>query len=554
MVKNILFIMFDQLRWDYLSCAGHPHLHTPHLDRLAARGVRFDRAYIQSPLCGPSRMSTYTGRYVSSHGAVYNKTPLKVGEMTLGDHLRGAGMNTYLIGKTHMEADRDGMARLGIDPDSLVGRRLSECGFDVVERDDGLRPEGPDGFYDPKGALAYNDYLRARGYASDNPWHDFANSGRDEQGRVKSGWFLRNSTYAANIAEPDSETPYLTRRGIEFIDSAQGPWCLHLSYIKPHWPYVAPEPYASMYGPDAVLPLNRTDAERDTAHPWLKAMMTNAIGKSFWPPDVRDGVVRAYMGLVKQIDDQMGVLFDFLERTGRMDDTLIVVTSDHGDYLGDHWIGEKQFFHDCAARVPMIVYDPSPAADATRGTVSQALVESIDLVPTFIDYAGGTIPDHIVEGHSLRPLIHGQAQGVRAAAIAEWDHSMTPMAARMGLSPRDARIFMVATSDWKMVHFEGGLRPVLFDLRADPDELHDLGASPDHADVIADMYVHLNAWFRRVSQRTTLPTAEIMARRAGGKNTGVVLGAIDETDRAPETVPHYIGRTAPDWRTLVKPR
>ncbi|MEM9126001.1 MAG: sulfatase-like hydrolase/transferase, partial [Pseudomonadota bacterium] len=114
--KNILFIMFDQLRWDYLSCYGHPHLHTPNIDRLAARGVRFDRACIQSPICGSSRMSTYTGRYVHSHGASWNGIPLKVGEMTMGDHLRQAGMACWLVGKTHMRADAEGMARLGLEP------------------------------------------------------------------------------------------------------------------------------------------------------------------------------------------------------------------------------------------------------------------------------------------------------------------------------------------------------------------------------------------------------------------------------------------------------
>ena len=111
--RNILFIMFDQLRWDYLSCYGHPHLHTPNIDRLAQKGVRFDRAYIQSPLCGPSRMSTYTGRYVHSHGATWNNVPLKVGEMTMGDHLREAGMGCWLVGKTHMQADAEGMAPAG---------------------------------------------------------------------------------------------------------------------------------------------------------------------------------------------------------------------------------------------------------------------------------------------------------------------------------------------------------------------------------------------------------------------------------------------------------
>ena len=100
MTKNILFIMFDQLRFDYLSCAGHKTIKTPNIDRLASMGVRFSNCYVQSPVCGASRMSTYTGRYVSSHGAAWNNVPLKVGELTLGDHLRKAGMDSWLIGKS----------------------------------------------------------------------------------------------------------------------------------------------------------------------------------------------------------------------------------------------------------------------------------------------------------------------------------------------------------------------------------------------------------------------------------------------------------------------
>ena len=166
---NILFIMYDQLRFDYLSCAGHPHLHTPNFDRVAAKGVRFTNAYTQSPVCGPSRMSFYTGRYASSHGAQWNGYPLRVGEMTLGDHLRAAGVETWLLGKTHMKPDTAGMARLGIDPDSTIGRRQAECGFDVWVRDDGLWGEGPDGFYDPKPS-PYNAYLKSKGYDGSNPW------------------------------------------------------------------------------------------------------------------------------------------------------------------------------------------------------------------------------------------------------------------------------------------------------------------------------------------------------------------------------------------------
>jgi arylsulfatase A-like enzyme len=113
---NVLWIMADQLRWDYLSCYGHPHLHTPNIDRLAERGVRFTQAYVQSPICGPSRMSSYTGRYTHSHGSTWNGIPLRVGEPTLGDHLREIGVAPVLVGKTHMRADVAGMKWLGIDP------------------------------------------------------------------------------------------------------------------------------------------------------------------------------------------------------------------------------------------------------------------------------------------------------------------------------------------------------------------------------------------------------------------------------------------------------
>ncbi|MCB1364193.1 MAG: sulfatase-like hydrolase/transferase [Rhodobacteraceae bacterium] len=550
--KNILFIMFDQLRWDYLSCSGHPHLHTPHIDRLAERGVRFSRAYIQSPICGSSRMSTYTGRYVHSHGASWNNIPLKVGEMTMGDHLRRAGMGCWLVGKTHMRADAEGMERLGLEPDSVIGARLAECGFDVFERDDGMLPEGPDGSYDPDGAKEYNKYLRAKGYDSDNPWHDFANSGLDGDGNVLSGWFLKHAPEAANIDEYDSETPYLTRRGIAFMEQAEGPWCCHLSYIKPHWPYIVPEPYASMYGPEHVLPVVRSDSERQNAHPVLKAFMDTKIGQTFSRQDVREAVIPAYMGLIKQIDDQMGVLFNWLEDTGRDRDTMIVLTSDHGDFLGDHWMGEKTFFQDASTKVPLIVYDPSPEADATRGTVCDALVESIDLVPTFIEVAGGQVPGHIVEGESLLPILHGQASDTRRShVICEYDYSGSPVAAALNADVRDAVMFMIADKTWKLIHCEGGFRPLLFDLVNDPGELTDLGASAEHEDTIAHLYDRLFAWARRPSQRTTRSERQLLDMRTKSRGRGVVIGIYDENDTPLDLTVKYRGRKARPWRDLT---
>lgn len=550
--KNILFIMFDQLRWDYLGCYGHPHLKTPNIDRLAARGVRFDRAYIQSPLCGPSRMSTYTGRYVHSHGATWNGVPLKVGELTMGDHLRDLGMGCWLVGKTHMRADAEGMRRLGLEADSLIGARVAECGFDIFERDDGMRPEGPEGLYDPGGALRYNDYLRARGYDSDNPWHDFANSGIDDEGNVLSGWFLTNSDRPANIREEDSETPYLTRRGMDFIrEQGDSPWCCHLSYIKPHWPYIVPEPYASMYGPQDFLPPVRSEAERQSDHRIYQGFMTNRIGQAFSRDDIREKVLRAYMGLIKQCDDQMGVLFDWLEKTGRMEDTMIVLTSDHGDFLGDHWMGEKTFFHDASTRVPLIVYDPSPAADATRGMVCDELVECIDLAPTFVEVAGGRAADldHILEGHSLLPFLRDPAAGpVRDHVICEYDFSGSPLASVLDVDPKAARMFMIADTSWKLIHFETGDRPMLFDLENDPLELDDLGADPTKQGVIDALYDKLFEWARRPAARTTISNDRLRNMRGGSARTGVLIGVVDEEAIEPELTARYRGRKAPDKR------
>ncbi len=549
--KNILFIMFDQLRWDYLSSYGHPHLQTPNIDRLAQKGVRFTRAYIQSPICGSSRMSTYTGRYVHSHGASWNGIPLKVGEMTMGDHLRKAGMDCWLVGKTHMRADKEGMERLGLEPDSFIGARVAECGFDVFERDDGMLPEGPDGAYDPDGAKEYNKWLKAKGYDADNPWHDFANSGLDADGNVLSGWFLKNSPMAANIDEEDSETPYMTGRGIDFMQSHDGPWCCHLSYIKPHWPYIVPEPYASMYGPEHVLPVVRSDTERQNAHPVLKAFMDTKVGQTFSRQDVREAVIPAYMGLIKQVDDQMGRLFEWLEVTGRMQDTMIVLTSDHGDFLGDHWLGEKTFFHDASTRVPLIIYDPSPEADATRGTVCDALVESIDLAPTFLDVAGGEPVGHILEGESLLPILHGtRAETEREYVICEYDYSGSPIAKLMNASVRDAVMFMIADKRWKMVHCEGGYRPLLFDLENDPDELTDLGDSAEHAEVIQALYDKLFAWTRRPSQRTTRSETQLIEMRTSSARRGIVLGVYDENDTPLDLTVKYRGQKARPWQDI----
>jgi len=342
---NVLLILVDDLNDWVVAMGGHPQARTPNIDRLAARGVRFTKAYTNATLCGPARMSAYTGRYVRSHGAHGNNTPLRIGEPTLGDHLKEIGVRNVLVGKTHMEPDVEGMKRLGIDPDSVIGVHVSQCGFEPYVRHDGLHPDGP---YDPN--PEYDDYLRAQGFDASNPWEHWANSAMGDDGRLLNGWLNVHADKPARIPEEHSETPWTTRRAMDFMREAEAdgrPWCLHLSYIKPHWPYIVPAPYHAMYGRDHLLPPVRSASELVDPHPILAAFQRSRVSRTFSRDEVRERVLPAYMGLVKQIDDQLGLLWRFLEETGLAETTLVVLTSDHGDYLGDHWMGEKNLFHDC---------------------------------------------------------------------------------------------------------------------------------------------------------------------------------------------------------------
>jgi len=548
---NILFIMYDQLRFDYLSCAGHPHLQTPNFDKVAAMGVRFSNAYVQSPICGSSRMCYYTGRYASSHGAQWNGFPLRVGEITIGDHLRKAGMDCWLIGKTHMKADAEGMARLGLSADSVIGARQAECGFDTWIRDDGLWAQGPDGFYDEKRS-PYNEYLKGKGYPSENPWADFANAGIDDDGDMASGWIFKNADKAANVREEDSETPWLTAKTLEFMKEKTGPgaapWMAHVSYIKPHWPYIVPAPYHDMYGENHVPAPLRDEVEQDNPHPVFGAYMQNKIATAFQQDAVRKKVIPAYMGLIKQCDDQFGLILEHLDATDTLKDTMIVLCADHGDYLGDHWLGEKDLFHEQSVKVPMIIFDPRKGADKTRGTTCDALVEAIDLAPTFVDVAGGASAEHILEGRNLTPWLHGETPEWREVAISEYDYSATPQAVKLGLEPRDARLFMVFDGRYKMMHAEGGLRPMLFDLQNDPEEFHDLAKGSAHQGEIDRLYAHLFKWARRMSQRVTKSDEDIKQMRGKSLRRGILPFLADGTEVPEDLTQFYRGKAPADYR------
>jgi len=515
-VRNVLFIMCDQLRRDHLSCYGG-RVHTPALDALGSRGVRFDQAYVQAGVCGPARMSIYTGRYVSSHGATWNRVPLSAAEHTLGDYLRAAGRHAALAGKTHVLPDDEALARFGIEIESERGALLREGGFVVVDRYDGHTPPGRES--------GYADWLRARGYASADPWTDFVIAA-DDGGRAVSGWRLRHAHLPSRVAEEHSETAYMTGVALDWIrEQGARPWVLHLSYVKPHWPYVAPAPYHARYRNVDSGPIvhGAQDATADE-HPVVRAYREHDECRSFAREDVTRHVRPTYMGLVAQIDDHVGRLVVALDDMGRLADTLIVFTSDHGEFGGDRGLGEKELLYDEIVRVPLLIYDPDPAADATRGRADATMVEGVDILPTILEALAIERPAHRIEGRSLLARTRGGDDApARDAVFSELDYAFRRARLVLGRDVHACRAWMARTAQWKYVHWQG-FRPQLFDLDADPLELDDLGCAARCARERSALRDRLFDWLAALKRRTTVSDGTVEARTDAHRRHGVHIG------------------------------
>jgi len=233
--------------------------------------------------------------------------------------------------------------------------------------------------------------------------------------------------------------------------------------------------------------------------------MEMEVSKAFSKREVRDSVITGYMGLIKQIDDNLGRLFDVLEQNGRMKDTMIVFTSDHGDYLGDHWLGEKELFHEQIVKVPLIIYDPSHVANSTRGHREKRLVEAIDLLPTFLDAVENPCSKHRLEGSSLLPIIRDQnLKNWKEAVFSEIDYAFYAVRKSLNLGATDARAYMIRTNKWKYIYFKG-FAPQLFNLENDLDEFKDLGQHPDYSEIRANLKEML---LQRLINRKNLVTVD----------------------------------------------
>ena len=502
MPKNILFIMCDQLRADYLSCYGHPFINTRNIDKIADMGVLFNHAYCQAPLCGPSRASFYSGRYLASHGALANADPLKLGELSLGDYLSELKYRTVLVGKSEVRINQDALERIHIENSSDMRISFVQGGFEYFDRLEGIYTNQivPDD-------LAYSDYLLSKGYEGKNPWENWANSAFDEHGKKVSGWQMRNSNLPSAVPEEHSETAYTTDRALEFLSAVgkEDQWCLHLSYIKPHWPYLVPSPYHSYYSKEHILPAVRNSVEKKNSHPVLKAFQDELYSQNFSRDEVRERVIPTYMGLIKQVDDHLGRILDKLKSMDLLDSTLIIFTSDHGDYLGDHWLGEKDLFHEPSVRIPMIVYDPDTRANNSRGSLNEEFVESVDILPTIVQFAGGQVCKQRVEGNSLLSFTRGidTPDQIREYTLSQIDYSDRGPRVSLNIHPYDCRAHMIRNKEWKYILHEK-FRPQLYNMKNDPEEFIDLGDSPEYASVRDEMHEKIFSWFRKRLIRTEM--------------------------------------------------
>ena len=203
---------------------------------------------------------------------------------------------------------------------------------------------------------------------------------------------------------------------------------------------------------------------------------------------------------------------------------MIVFTSDHGDYHGDHWLGEKELFHEQIIRVPMIIYDPSSAANNNRGIKEKRFVEAIDLLPTFLDAVESNVSKHRLEGHSLMPILRGEViSNWRESVFSETDYSFNEARKILNIGASDARAYMIRNDTWKYIYYKG-FPPQLFDLKNDPDEFNDLGQSKDHSKIIEEMKELLLQRLIARKNRVAANDEFVLKERDYTKEDGIMIG------------------------------
>ncbi len=450
---NILLIMTDQQRWDTLGAARNPIIDTPNLDRLAAQGVSFETAITPAPVCAPARAALMSGYAPSRTHFTANNDYLADQEDTLPTLLNAAGYATHALGKMHFPEKGGvlqrpweatyGFQNLVLSEEtrwSRQARALEHVAFDDYDR-----------------------YLLEQGLWG---WGTPPEIGYNEIKPVISA-----------LPEEYGVTAWLGRLTVDWLrEQPQQPFFLFTSFVKPHAPYDPPENWADMYDPYTVPPPVRTPQERRRENPhyeeerrwrqWdLYSEMAELTSRAY------------YYANISLIDKYIGHILDTLEEEGLRDNTCVIFTSDHGDLLGDHWMWFKSLAYDGCARVPLIVAGPG----VPRGVrVHDSVVSTLDVFATILARAGVPVPSNR-PSRDLLDFVREENAGRSEYAVTE--------VGKYGKRRRAIR-----TLDWLYVHWENGGFEELYDLRRDPDQLHDVAKAPAHAPTRSDLRSALVDW------------------------------------------------------------
>lgn len=452
---NIVVVYTDQQRYDTLGCNGNPTIRTPNLDRLASEGTNFHQSHVACPICVPSRISFFTGKY--SHGHLSNWNPLGMmrDERDFVTLLKEQGYHTALIGKNH------------------------------------CYPRGRD-------MLAF-EYKRGASHTCFKP----AKNLREYQINKSHSGGLSKIPYKTSTIPPEEDVSgRLCIEAAEYIEGYHhlaDPFFLWLSIPEPHTPYMAPEPYASMYRDAEVPPPVGREGEMDNKPSRQRLASRNRMIDHLYPGEEILNLRRMYWGSVSYIDAYVGKVLDKIDELGIRDETIVVFTSDHGDYLGDHRLLYKGIgLYDCTTRVPLLIRAPGMPA----GQSSQALVSNIDVMPTLLEIAR-VEPDHEHHGRSFRNVLEGASDTHRDALFLEYGHNGRPLIESEmteeeketiinGDKPRALEACHrglakgIRTERWKFVALAGDVDE-LYDLENDPDELTNLADNPKFDAIRADL-------------------------------------------------------------------
>lgn len=442
---NVLFLVADDLNCD-LHCYGHPQVQSPNIDRLARRGVLFERAYCQFPLCSPSRSSFLTGRRPNeTHILTNSGRDAKTGRYNEHPHFRDYIPDTVTLPQLFRQHGYF-VARVGKLYHYGVPGQIGTSGLDD--------PPSWDYVVNPAG----------RDKAEENKVFSL----------VPGSYGGTLSWLAADGTDAEQTDGLVATAAISLMQQYRDkPFFLAVGFYRPHTPYVAPKNYFGRYPPDQIRLPELSDDDRSRRP--LAAYLSAKKEQETMTDQLRREAIQAYHASITFMDAQVGRVLDALERLGLEDKTIVVMTSDHGYHMYDHGLWQKMSLFENSARVPLIISAPGAKGN---GRTTGSLAELVDLYPTLADLCGLPAPDYL-DGTSLRPVLDDPSRSVKSAAFTQ---------VQRRVNRQEFHGYSVRTERWRYTLWDDGRQgEQLYDMQQDPREWRNLAGDPRYASVIAEL-------------------------------------------------------------------